>query len=46
MISEDILEEQKCALSDQEHFIVEPITLPNCGHSVCKKCIPTNGVKN
>ena len=42
MLSEETLEELKCALSDEEHFVIEPITLSNCGHSVCKKCIRNN----
>ena len=44
MISEDILEELKCAASNDEHFIVGPITLPRCGHSICKKCIPKDDI--
>ena len=39
MINEETLEELKCAASDQEHFVIEPISLHGCGHSVCKKCI-------
>jgi hypothetical protein len=42
MISEEILEELKCALSDEQHFAIEPITLTKCGHSVCKSCLPTD----
>ena len=45
MISEEILEELKCATSDEEHFIIEPISLNNCGHSICKKCMPKERVK-
>jgi hypothetical protein len=40
MISEETLEELKCALSDEQHFSIEPITLTKCGHSVCKSCLP------
>ena len=45
MISEVILEGLKCASSDQKHFVIEPISLINCGHSVCKKCISKNDLK-
>ena len=45
MISEQSLEELKCAISDEEHFFIEPIPLTNCGHSICKKCIPKDDVK-
>ena len=33
------LEEFKCAFSDENHFVIKPITL-TCRHSVCQKCIP------
>jgi hypothetical protein len=33
------LEELECAASEEKHFIIDPITLPNCGHSVCKNCL-------
>ena len=40
MSSEESLDEFKCALSDDyKHFLIEPIVLINCGHSVCKSCI-------
>ena len=45
MISEETLEELKCASSDQEHFAIEPISLHNCGHSVCKKCVLKDDLK-
>ena len=45
MISEETLEELKCAASDQEHFVIEPIPLINCGHSICKKCVPKDDLK-
>jgi glutathionylspermidine synthase len=44
MMSEETLEELKCALSGEEHFVIEPITLTNCGHSICYKCIPKDNV--
>ena len=39
MITEDSLQEFKCALSVRRHYLIDPITLTNCGHSVCKKCL-------
>ena len=39
------LEELKCATSDEEHFVIEPIPLANCGHSICKMCIPKDDLK-
>ena len=42
MISEETLEELKCAISDEEHFFIEPIPLANCGHSICRTCIPND----
>ncbi len=34
MNSAEILEEFRCALSDDNHFLINPITLSKCGHSV------------
>ena len=34
------LDEFKCCLSDDKHFIIQPITLTKCGHSACKECFP------
>ena len=42
MVSEETLEELKCAISDEEHFFIEPIPLTNCGHSICRTCIPND----
>ena len=44
MIREDILGELKCGSSNEKHFLIEPISL-NCGHSICKKCIPKDNIK-
>ncbi len=44
MDSTEILDEFRCALSDDNHFLINPITLSKCGHSVCKDCLP-NGSK-
>ena len=40
MISEEIMTELKCASLDHDHFVIKPITLPTCGHTICKTCIP------
>lgn len=32
------------SLSDQ-HFLKDPITLINCGHSICKDCLPIPPIK-
>jgi hypothetical protein len=39
MDSTENLDEFKCALSDDNHFLINPITLSKCGHSVCKNCL-------
>ena len=45
MISEETLEDLKCATSDEEHFVIEPISLHKCGHSICIKCVPKDDLK-
>jgi hypothetical protein len=42
MDSTEILDEFKCAFSDDNHFLINPITLSKCGHSVCKNCLPND----
>lgn len=42
MISDGSFEEFECASSDDKHFLKSPITLPVCGHSVCRQCLPQN----
>ena len=37
MASEFNLDEFKCALSDDQHFFIDPIPLIKCGHYVCWK---------
>ena len=39
------LDEFRCCLSNGTHFIIEPITLINCGHSACKECYPNDNQK-
>ena len=45
MLTEETIEEFQCAISDEQHFLTEPIPLSRCGHSVCKKCLPNENVK-
>ena len=45
MASEN-LDEFRCCLSDDKHFIIQPITLTKCGHSACKECFPNDNQKN
>lgn len=42
MALEENLDEFKCALSEDKHFIIEPILLIKCGHSACKACLPND----
>jgi hypothetical protein len=42
MNSAEILEEFRCSLSDDNHFLINPIPLSKCGHSVCKDCLPND----
>jgi hypothetical protein len=42
MDSTDILDVFRCALSDDNHFLINPIPLSKCGHSVCKNCLPND----
>jgi myo-inositol-1-phosphate synthase len=42
MALEENLDEFKCALSEDKHFIVESILLIKCGHSACKVCLPND----
>ena len=39
------LNEFRCCLSDCEHFFIQPVTLPKCGHSACKECFPKDNQK-
>ena len=42
MNSAEILDEFRCALSDDNHFLINSIQLSKCGHSVCKDCLPND----
>jgi hypothetical protein len=42
MDSRETLDEFRCSLSDDNHFLINPITLSKCGHSVCKNCLPND----
>jgi hypothetical protein len=37
MISTELLEDLICASSGDKHFLIDPITLSKCGHSICKQ---------
>ena len=45
MITEQILEELTCASSDERHFVIKPLNLNNCCHSICKSCISSEEIK-
>jgi hypothetical protein len=43
MSNQTNLNKLKCAFpSDYDHFLIQPIKLDNCEHSVCKQCIQKN----
>ena len=44
MIPEEPLKELKCAFSIDKHFLVDPIILSNCGHAICKSCLPDDKI--
>lgn len=44
MISDGSYVELECACSKDKHFVKEPIILPACGHTICKGCLPKNGL--
>lgn len=39
MISDGSFEEFICAFSNNNHYLNDPMILPDCKHSVCKNCI-------
>ena len=43
---QDSLDEFKCALSEDKHFIIQPIPLIKCGHAACKECFSSNAENN
>jgi hypothetical protein len=42
MNSTELLDDFRCAQSDDNHFLINPIKLSKCGHSVCKDCLPND----
>lgn len=42
MISDGTYEALECALSEDKHFIKDPIVLTSCGHTACKICVKQN----
>ena len=44
METSGMLEDLICSIAhSDDHFLEEPILLTNCGHFVCRKCIPNGG---
>jgi hypothetical protein len=39
------MDEFTCCLSNDNHFIIQPITSMKCGHSACKGCFPNDNRK-
>ena len=39
-MASEILDEFQCCLSNDKHFIIQPITLTKCVHSAWKECFP------
>ena len=46
MTTEETLKEFRCAASIDRHFLIDPISLFNCGHSVCKNCFEKNKINS
>jgi hypothetical protein len=46
MLTEETLEELQCAISNEQHFLINPIPLIKCGHSICRNCLPTYDPKS
>jgi transcription elongation factor Elf1 len=47
MISKEILEKLQCSISnEQHHFVIDPIELSGCKHSICRKCLPIDKNKS
>ena len=43
MNSEKMIEELKCSISNDGHFLIKPIAL-TCGHCICRNCIPCSHI--
>ena len=47
MITEETLQDFVCSFSDSEtHYLIDPILLTNCGHSICKNCLPNETINS
>jgi hypothetical protein len=42
MNSTELLDDFRCAQSDDNHSLINPIQLSKCGHFVCKDCLPND----
>lgn len=40
MINNEALQRFRCVFSKENHFLINPILLDNCGHCVCWGCLP------
>ena len=46
MISDGSYEELVCALSNDKHYLNQPILLTDCGHAACRNCLPKEITEN
>lgn len=46
MVEDEEFEDFECAFSEERHFYIDPLRLNNCGHSICKNCLPTDRINS